>query len=385
MSGNSNQTWWGCTLDKNLANFKNTNDGYMDNIHTLRDQYAADICVLLVGDGSPFGQAYIKAGPSQAFAIVWSPKTVVRKTFAHEVGHLYGAAHQSWIGCDPEYPDPPYSYGLGYDKKGHWGTIMVIGGWVHDLYRIEYFSHPTLQPFGEPIGNSMHNNALVLNNRAQTLSDFRTDLLSLNLDGPDYLEPYEQGTFTATPSGGSGTYINYRWWWRNDAGPLPPDYAPPGGYWFELTYYEGQQSITIGKPDDFSLKCEVTDSYNSTAIDIHSISVGGSLPKSAPIAQSEDVVQSPDIYSLNNNYPNPFNPSTTIEFELPKDSHIKLSIYSITGQKVITLIDNYYLKGYHNVRWNGINYSGNFVANGIYIYELIAGSKRLLNKMILTK
>ena len=220
--------------------------------------------------------------------------------------------------------------------------------------------------------------------------------LSVSISGPTYLGSNVQGTFTANPSGGSGTYTNYRWWWRNDAsGGIGPefagfdngiDYVPPGNYWYELTAFEGKQTITIGKPDDFSLKCEVTDSDNNTAIDIHSIIVGRSFAKAQGANSYKiELVSVPEQVELTGNYPNPFNPSTTIRFGLPEDSNVKITIYSINGQEVITLANGYFSKGYHEIKWNGKNPSGRLVANGLYITELKTGNKRLIKKMVFAK
>jgi len=220
--------------------------------------------------------------------------------------------------------------------------------------------------------------------------------LTVSISGPTSLGYNEQGTFTANPSGGSGTYTNYRWWWRNDAGGgVGPesigfdngiDYVPPGDYWYELKALEGQQTITIGKPDDFSLKCEVTDSDNNTATDIHSIMVGGGLAKvQGTKMDGIHIVAVPEQVELTGNYPNPFNPSTTIRFGLPENRNVKLTIYSSTGQKVINLINGFFSKGYHEIMWDGKNQAGNSVSTGIYIYELKAGNHRIIKKMVFAK
>lgn len=85
------------------------------------------------------------------------------------------------------------------------------------------------------------------------------------------------------------------------------------------------------------------------------------------------------------NFPNPFNPETKIRFGLPNEERIELSIYSITGEKIVTLLNDQLEKGYHTVVWNGKDENGRSVASGIYIYELLAEGKRLSNKMVLMK
>ncbi|MGD9488693.1 MAG: FlgD immunoglobulin-like domain containing protein [Calditrichaceae bacterium] len=93
----------------------------------------------------------------------------------------------------------------------------------------------------------------------------------------------------------------------------------------------------------------------------------------------------PAEFSLQGNYPNPFNPVTTIRFGLPEAANVKLVIYSVTGAKVATLVDGYLSEGYHEAKWNGVNQAGARVASGIYIYELISGEKRFIKKMLLAK
>jgi hypothetical protein len=87
-----------------------------------------------------------------------------------------------------------------------------------------------------------------------------------------------------------------------------------------------------------------------------------------------------------NNYPNPFNPSTTIEFSIQQDSNIELSIFNIKGQKIKTLVNNEFMTGSHSIKWNGDNESGNSVSSGIYFYNLsINGKSEAVKKCLLLK
>ncbi|GAB4377210.1 MAG: hypothetical protein Kow0042_24570 [Calditrichia bacterium] len=93
----------------------------------------------------------------------------------------------------------------------------------------------------------------------------------------------------------------------------------------------------------------------------------------------------PNAVILNANYPNPFNPTTTISYVLPTEQKIQLTVYSVTGEKVAVLVDDYMEKGFHQVQWNGRNQNGNPVSSGIYIYELVTTDLRLTRKMLLAK
>ena len=89
----------------------------------------------------------------------------------------------------------------------------------------------------------------------------------------------------------------------------------------------------------------------------------------------------PDKYSLEQNYPNPFNPTTVIEFSLPENvSNVKLTIYSILGEKVAELVNTSLVAGKYSYTWNAGN-----VATGMYIYELRTDKFVSIKKMVLLK
>lgn len=86
------------------------------------------------------------------------------------------------------------------------------------------------------------------------------------------------------------------------------------------------------------------------------------------------------------NYPNPFNPTTTISFSIPDNSKIELSIYNIKGQKVKTLANSQFIKGNHSVIWNGDDESGQPVSSGLYFYKLnVNGKTEAVKKCLLLK
>ncbi len=86
-----------------------------------------------------------------------------------------------------------------------------------------------------------------------------------------------------------------------------------------------------------------------------------------------------------NNYPNPFNPSTTISFDLSKDAFVNLSIFNAKGQKISTLINQYLVKDHHQIKWNGQDEQQNSLGSGIYFYKLSVGEKQIIKKMLLLK
>ncbi len=88
---------------------------------------------------------------------------------------------------------------------------------------------------------------------------------------------------------------------------------------------------------------------------------------------------------LSPNYPNPFNPSTTIQYELKQASKVTLKIYNLLGQEVRTLVNAQKLSGSHSVIWDGKNNHGQRVTSGVYFYRLQAGDFVKTRKMVLVK
>ena len=94
----------------------------------------------------------------------------------------------------------------------------------------------------------------------------------------------------------------------------------------------------------------------------------------------------PKTFELSQNFPNPFNPSTTIKYGLPKDSEVTMKIFNMLGQEVAALIDKEIMPaGYHAVVWDGRNEHGTIVANGIYLCHFHSGNIALLRKMVFMK
>lgn len=90
-------------------------------------------------------------------------------------------------------------------------------------------------------------------------------------------------------------------------------------------------------------------------------------------------------FHLHSNYPNPFNPATTIQYQLPVRSHIELRIYNLRGQEIRQLVREYIQPGLYSVEWDGTDESGLRVPSGIYFCRMQAGSFTQTRKLILLK
>jgi hypothetical protein len=95
------------------------------------------------------------------------------------------------------------------------------------------------------------------------------------------------------------------------------------------------------------------------------------------IEQVTDIIKS---YSLSNNYPNPFNPSSTIQYSIPQSELVIIKVYDMLGSEVATLTNEYKIAGTYE-----INFDGSRIASGVYFYQLRAGNFVETKKMVLMK
>jgi hypothetical protein len=117
------------------------------------------------------------------------------------------------------------------------------------------------------------------------------------------------------------------------------------------------------------------------------VTTGGNVMIRA-IVQS--VVDTPDELVPANtisltNYPNPFNPNTNIQFNLPVESQASLKIFNVKGQLITTLFDGIAQAGSHTIEWNGTDSKNQTVSSGLYFYRLETKSRTIMNKMMLLK
>ncbi len=137
---------------------------------------------------------------------------------------------------------------------------------------------------------------------------------------------------------------------------------------YDLSAYEGQ-TIRI------AIACV---SFEATAFFVDDVII-------AKTVGIDDLIQAPSSASLKANYPNPFNPSTTISFELGEASNVEIVIYNLKGQIVQKLVSEPYTAGAHSVIWNGTDFMGNPVSSGVYYYKMSSGKFSSTRKMILMK
>lgn len=108
-----------------------------------------------------------------------------------------------------------------------------------------------------------------------------------------------------------------------------------------------------------------------------------------PLAIPGDPIQ-PSVFALHPNYPNPFNPSTTISFDVPRSAFVRIKIFDALGREVYTLIEKSLSPGRYHIRWNGKDYHGRVVASGVYFCRMlvsfnISGKSVFTRKMLIIK
>ncbi len=93
----------------------------------------------------------------------------------------------------------------------------------------------------------------------------------------------------------------------------------------------------------------------------------------------------PHAYVLYPAYPNPFNPITTLRYDLPEDAQVRIIIFDITGRKIKSLVNDQQSAGFKSVIWDATNESGKPVSAGMYLYRISAGDFHSVKKMVLLK
>ena len=196
--------------------------------------------------------------------------------------------------------------------------------------------------------------------------------LTASISGPSAACSGDFKTWSSNVSGGSGSY-SYRWDTSNNGSSY--SYAGSGSSY----------STSMPPGLDLYLKLTVT-SGSQQKTDYHFVeNIDGSPNCNGPVAAFEkDVLEladeTPASFSLAQNHPNPFNPSTNITFSLPEASDVKLSVFDITGREVAELVNGYIAAGNHVVAFNAED-----LPSGLYLYRIQAGSYVQTKRMSLIK
>jgi hypothetical protein len=166
-----------------LERLQGSSDGYMDNVHQLRDAYYADEVLLLINNTQYCGMAYLMQTVStyfedHAFAVVHWGCATGYYSFGHELGHNMGAQHDHYAVAKYNQAAGAYWYSYGYVNTSiRWRTVMAYNDACADsgfnCTRIPYWSNPSVYYGGSTTGASNADNQLTLDNTAWTVANFR--------------------------------------------------------------------------------------------------------------------------------------------------------------------------------------------------------------------
>jgi photosystem II stability/assembly factor-like uncharacterized protein len=144
-------------------------------------------------------------------------------------------------------------------------------------------------------------------------------------------------------------------------------FGQPGSPGISMDATAGSHLTVANTQISYTYRTDSTSSISLVNSTVTSVETGGSP-------------DNPGEFSLVGNYPNPFNPSTTIRYGLPARSHVRLSVFNTLGQQVAVLQDGEQESGYHEVRFDGSN-----LPSGVYFYRMESGTFTETKKLVLTK
>jgi hypothetical protein len=154
--------------------------------------------------------------------------------------------------------------------------------------------------------------------------------------------------------------------------------APPGDIVVNLIDLNTRRVLDLAAPDQYLLG-DLDDRYS------RQVKIVAGDPEQVALAVGEILAAIPEELSLDGNYPNPFNPVTTIRFGLPEPRKIRITVVNILGQEITELVNGWRDTGRHEVIWQGVDRSGKAVATGMYFTVLSDGNKIIVQKMLLLK
>lgn len=149
--------------------------------------------------------------------------------------------------------------------------------------------------------------------------------------------------------------------------------------------FDKQLTLISGKAGDLRLVASATDVSGNTSAKVEATPPRRRTAKSAEEALAQGVEIVTEHFSLQGNYPNPFNPATTIVYNLTQASAVRLAVYNVLGQQIRVLVEEVQGAGGYAVEWNGLDEAGQSVAGGIYFYQLQAGAQQATGRMLFLK
>lgn len=345
---------------ENENSMENDKESLIDNVtaQNLRNQYKADVVVLLTDGWYSDGDARGASGTQtleveRAYSIVELWHATARKTFAHEVGHLYGCRHDNTAG------NPSYAQGYNIKTLGFTSnrTIMV-GKSINEnqaANRLLNFSNPNIQVGGKATGTSDENNAQRVTESHPIVGAFRPDPanpLNTFVDGPTWVSSPGGKNYELYYSCGSAPYT-FSWQYSYDG----INYTLSNTTSDVFTWYFSQNQKIY-------LKGTVTSNGQSATA---YITVTAQLPANPykVSAESNDTLK-PELPALMA-APNPAGEQINVSYTLPPDTEARLELLDQSGKIIEVIKSN---GAIHHKGRNSIKIDNKHLSNGTYIIRL---------------
>ena len=315
--GKTSDSEAGLSFSDLLSKFQTINDGKFDEVHTLRDKFSADVCVLLVNNGELCGKGYLGGGSLYTFAVVNASEGCEGKySFAHEIGHNIGCQHDTIEDDTPSY-NHGYVHYVSGNSNNSWRTMMAyssVCGSDYNCIRKKYWSNPYITFQGNPTGTTTRcNNARVWNENAPDVSGYR-------------LEPFAR-YLTSSDNSNSMNYAHYK---------VYLNIVTQNGY-----VVESGQVVRMSAFNSVILKTGTRIKAGSNFIATTNLETPSYQPRS--LARFSDDYLRENISQQRNNItvsPNPASTEVYISIDLPDEKQsVSIIVMDISGQLLQKVVD----------------------------------------------